>query len=167
MHSGLGEGLSILNPRTLSADTLSQEFCGACHRSANTVGMMPDLGGITNVRFQPYRLSGSRGHDPNDPHFACTACHDPHVDLPLQGASADSKCTDCHAPSATASGSPSQTKQAPSGKVVASSAVAKPCPVANANCDSCHMPRVEIPGTHFKFTDHRIRIVRPGAPYPL
>lgn len=172
MHSGLGEGLSILNPRTLSPDTLSQEFCGACHRSANTVGMMPDLGGITNVRFQPYRLSGSPGHDPNDPHFACTACHDPHVDLPLQGASADSKCADCHTPTATASGSPSQTKQAPSkqapsGKVAASSPVAKPCPVANANCDSCHMPRVEIPGTHFKFTDHRIRIVRPGTPYPL
>lgn len=167
MHSGLGEGLSILNPRTLSPDTLSQEFCGACHRSANTVGMMPDLGGITTVRFQPYRLSGSPGHDPNDPHFACTACHDPHIDLPLQGASADSKCADCHTPTATASGSPSQTKQAPSGKVAASSPVAKPCPVANANCDSCHMPRVEIPGTHFKFTDHRIRIVRTGTPYPL
>src|SRR6266487_2234477 len=172
MHSGLGEGLSILNPRTLSPDTLSQEFCGACHRSANTVGMMPDLGGITNVRFQPYRLSGSSGHDPNDPHFACTACHDPHIDLPLQEASADSKCTGCHTPSATASGSLLQarqapSKQAPSGKVAASSPVAKPCPVANANCDSCHMPRVEIPGTHFKFTDHRIRIVRPGTPYPL
>ncbi len=167
MHSGSGEGLSIFNPKALSPDTLSQEFCGACHRSANTVGMMPDLGGITNVRFQPYRLSGSSGHDPNDPHFACTACHDPHIDLPLQEASADSKCTGCHTPSATASGSLLQARQARSGKVVASSPVAKPCPVANANCDSCHMPRVEIPGTHFKFTDHRIRIVRPGAPYPL
>src|SRR6266496_234110 len=92
MHLSTGEGLGIFNPRKLSPDTLSQEFCGACHRSANAVGMMPNLGGITNVRFQPYRLSGSPGHDPNDPHFACTACHDPHVDLPLQGASADSKC---------------------------------------------------------------------------
>jgi hypothetical protein len=31
---------------------------------------------------------------------------------------------------------------------------------------SCHMPTVELPGAHFKFTDHRIRIVRPGQPYP-
>jgi len=29
------------------------------------------------------------------------------------------------------------------------------------------MPKVEIPGSHFKFTDHRIRIVRPGEPYPI
>jgi hypothetical protein len=28
------------------------------------------------------------------------------------------------------------------------------------------MPQVEIPGSHFKFTDHRIRIARPGDPYP-
>jgi hypothetical protein len=28
------------------------------------------------------------------------------------------------------------------------------------------MPKVEIPGAHFKFTDHRIRIARPGEPYP-
>ena len=166
MHSGAGEGLSIFNPKTLSPDTLSQEFCGACHRSANTVGMMPDLGGIVNVRFQPYRLAGSRGHDPNDPHFACTACHDPHIDLPLQGASADSKCTSCHVPGA-ASGSTLHAKVVPSQKREISSTAPRTCPVANANCDTCHMPKVEIPGTHFKFTDHRIRIVRPGSPYPL
>jgi len=26
------------------------------------------------------------------------------------------------------------------------------------------MPKVEVPGAHFKFTDHRIRIVRPKEP---
>jgi hypothetical protein len=164
MHSGSGGGLFIFDPRTLSPDALSQEFCGACHRSANMVGMMPDLGGIANVRFQPYRLSGSPGHDPNDSHFACTACHDPHIDLPLQDASADSKCTVCHVGNGPAAGSASRTTQA---KVAGTGSVARPCPVEIANCDSCHMPRVAIPGTHFNFTDHRIRIVRPGAPYPL
>ncbi|PYV71745.1 MAG: hypothetical protein DMG97_15295 [Acidobacteria bacterium] len=157
MHLSTGEGLGIFNPRKLSPDTLSQEFCGACHRSANAVGMMPNLGGITNVRFQPYRLSGSPGHDPNDPHFACTACHDPHIDLPLQGAAADSKCTVCH------------VTDSEHAKKMGTTETSGPrsCPVAMEKCDSCHMPRVEIPGTHFKFTDHRIRIVRPGAPYPL
>src|SRR6266404_1397318 len=40
-------------------------------------GQTPNLGGVGNVRFRPYRLFNSRGHDPNNAHFACTACHDP------------------------------------------------------------------------------------------
>lgn len=166
MRSGTGESLLIFNPRNLAPDQLSQEFCGSCHRSANTVGMMPDLGGIANVRFQPYRLAAGR-HDPNDPHFACTACHDPHVDLPLQGASADSKCTVCHAPLASLPKPGGQSVEKPKIKAAGATTAPKSCPVAKSDCDSCHMPKVEIPGTHFKFTDHRIRIVRPGAPYPL
>src|SRR5256885_11772701 len=31
-----------------------------------TLFRSPDLGGINNVRFQPYRLFNSRGHDPKD-----------------------------------------------------------------------------------------------------
>jgi cytochrome c554/c'-like protein len=160
MRSGTVDNVLILDPRTLSADTLSQEFCGACHRSANTVGMMPDLGGVVNVRFQPYRIATGK-HDPNDSHFACIACHDPHIDLPQQGASSDAKCTTCHVPNATGfSLQPApQSRNAPRGP--------KSCPVAKENCDSCHMPKVEIPGTHFKFTDHRIRIVRTGEPFPF
>ena len=40
------------------------------------------------------------------------------------------------------------------------------CPVENKNCVACHMPKVVVPVMHAPFTDHRIRIVRPGAPYP-
>ena len=158
MQSGRADDAFIFNPKTLDPDAVNQEFCGACHRSANTVGMMPDLGGIANVRFQPYRLTSSRGHDSNDPRFACTACHDPHLDLPQQGASSDSKCTSCHAAPAL---------RGATGKTTSSKIVAKSCRVSNSGCDGCHMPKVEIPGTHFKFTDHRIRIVRPGEKYPI
>jgi hypothetical protein len=28
------------------------------------------------------------------------------------------------------------------------------------------MPKIELPGSHAKFTDHQIRVVRPGAGYP-
>ena len=28
------------------------------------------------------------------------------------------------------------------------------------------MPKVNLPGGHMAFTDHQIRIVRPGEPYP-
>jgi len=42
----------------------------------------------------------------------------------------------------------------------------KACPAAAKDCASCHMPRVEFPSMHAEFTDHRIRIVKPGVPYP-
>jgi hypothetical protein len=28
------------------------------------------------------------------------------------------------------------------------------------------MPKTEIPGMHYRYTDHRIRVVHPGDPYP-
>ncbi len=42
----------------------------------------------------------------------------------------------------------------------------KTCRVANANCVTCHMPKIELPGAHASFTDHQIRIARAGEPYP-
>jgi formate-dependent nitrite reductase cytochrome c552 subunit len=38
--------------------------------------------------------------------------------------------------------------------------------VAKANCVTCHMPKIELPGAHARFTDHQIRIARAGEPYP-
>ena len=160
-----GVSMYIFNPKTLDAESLSQEFCGACHRGVDTVAMMPDLGGINNVRFQPYRLFNSRGHDPKDAHFACTACHDPHVDLKQGDTVYDANCTTCHAPRG-AEQAAGQKNIATAGKRPAVSAAGKSCPVASERCVNCHMPKVELPGAHFKFTDHRIRIVRPGEAYP-
>jgi hypothetical protein len=28
------------------------------------------------------------------------------------------------------------------------------------------MPKIELPGAHFKFSDHRIRVVKPDERYP-
>jgi hypothetical protein len=160
-----GKSMYIFNPKTLDAESLSQEFCGACHRGVDTVAMMPDLGGINNVRFQPYRLFNSRGHDPKDARFACTACHDPHVDLQQGDAIYDSKCTTCHAPGG-AEQATGQNNIATAGERPFLSSTGKSCPVASERCVSCHMPKVELPGAHFKFTDHRIRIARRGDAYP-
>jgi hypothetical protein len=177
MSTGDTANSRIFNPMRLSPEKLSQEFCGACHRSADTVAMMPNLGGIGNVRFQPYRLFNSRGHDTNNPHFACTACHDPHIELRTEASSYDANCTGCHTPSRVDTNSPSAQQQvsvAASTKPVAYSATkasaavpaGKPCPVAKERCVTCHMPKVDLPGAHYKFTDHRIRIARSGDPYP-
>ena len=154
------------NPKTLDAETLSQEFCGACHRGVDTVAMMPDLGGIDNVRFQPYRLFNSRGHDPKDTHFACTACHDPHVELKHDDTIYDSNCMACHEPRNAKRPALGDAENEPERKQSDQLSAHKSCPVGIKRCVSCHMPKVELPGAHFKFTDHRIRVVRAGDAYP-
>lgn len=141
----------IFNPGRLSGDDLTQEFCASCHRGVEDVIILPQQGGLNNVRFQPYRIFNSRCYA-DDKRISCTACHDPHKPLVTEAAYYDAKCTACH----QAKSEKIQTeKQAPA------------CKAAKAqDCVACHMPKVELPGAHFRFTDHRIRIVKPGEAYP-
>ena len=127
----------------LSAEDLST-FCGQCHRTWEDVASGGTLG-ITNIRFQPYRLTNSKCYDTEDARISCLACHNPHQEINRQDVSYDSKCQACHA-----GGKPA----------------AKVCKVAEANCVSCHMPKLEMPDSHHKFTDHQIRIVRANDRYP-
>jgi len=161
-----GADATIFNPKTLDAETLSQEFCGACHRGVDSVAMMPDLGGISNVRFQPYRLFNSHGHDPKDPRLTCTTCHDPHLDLNQQDAGNDAHCKTCHDPGIVAQTPSAKQTESTGAKRREGSSPRMKCPVAGDKCMSCHMPKVEVPSSHFQFTDHRIRIARPREPYP-
>ncbi len=128
----------------LSTEDLS-DFCGSCHRTWELVTRAGWRGPV-NVRFQPYRLANSKCYDGTDPRISCIACHDPHKNVVRDAAFYDSKCLACHS-------NPAQ-------------AHAKTCPVAKTNCSSCHMPKVPFPGGHFVFTDHQIRVVKPGEPYP-
>src|SRR5882762_2200940 len=150
----------IFNPGKMSADELSQEFCGSCHRSAEQVISNKLLRGLITVRFQPYRMFTSRAHDPADMRLTCTACHNPHEDPSTDIASYDPKCFACHQSFASLK-SPAVAKAE-----VEDGRTDKACPVGQRQCISCHMPKVEFPGSHFKFTDHRIRIVREGEPFP-
>ncbi len=123
----------------------SSEFCGRCHRTwAQIAASGPH--GILNLRFQPYRLTNSKCYDADDRRISCLACHDPHVDVVRDTASYDSKCQACHYQRANAPG--------------------KVCPVAKKDCAGCHMPKLDLPGAHRKFTDHDIRIVRANGAYP-
>jgi predicted CXXCH cytochrome family protein len=150
----------IFNPGQMNPDELSQEFCGSCHRSAEQVTSNPALRGLNSVRFQPYRMFTSRGHDPFDPRMSCTACHNPHEDPKQEAVYYDAKCFSCHR-----SGESLKSAQLAAAEIE-DGRTSKPCPVANNSCVSCHMPKVELPGSHFQFTDHRIRIARPGEPFP-
>lgn len=132
----------ILNPGQFDTEGMTQ-FCGACHRSWIQVQMI-GIRGIETVRFQPYRIFKSKCYDHQDERISCTACHNPHEELVTDAAHYDAKCTACH--------------QA-GGKL-------RVCPTAKSNCASCHMPKLDLPGAHHTFTDHRIRIVRKGETYP-
>jgi len=137
----------------MAAEDMSN-FCGQCHRTWDTV-VRNRWWGSLNVRFQPYRLANSRCFIGNDPRIKCTSCHNPHQDLPRDDAAYDPACLACHGPAV-------RLKKVST----AGAPVPKPCPVAKSRCVSCHMAKVELPGSHSIFTDHDIRIVRPGDPYP-
>ncbi|HMV84738.1 MAG TPA: multiheme c-type cytochrome [Blastocatellia bacterium] len=142
----------IFNPRRMHPDDLSQQFCGACHRSWETVMQMSERGGASNVRFQPYRLANSKCYkDPDNRRISCSACHDAHEDPKREARFYDAKCTACHQ---VKGGSAAKTQTAPA------------CPTGKTQCVTCHMPKIEPPGLHFNFTDHHIRVVKPGEDHP-
>lgn len=141
----------------LDGDDVAQNMCGACHRSVEDVIALPSRGGIGNVRFQPYRIFNSRCYSA-DKRIGCIACHDPHSSLEQSAAFYDAKCLACH----QSAGEKTAAKPVAAGE----SRDARACKIETKNCSSCHMPRVDVPGAHFKFTDHRIRVVREGAPFP-
>jgi hypothetical protein len=142
---------SIFNPASLNPSDLV-DFCGACHRtSADAVLAGAGRSGVNSVRMQPYRLEKSKCWGKGDARIACTACHDPHIQIVRDVASYDAKCLRCHLQKGTT--------RPTSGHAAA-------CKVQTKNCVTCHMPEIEVPGTHTLFTDHWIRINEPGAPYP-
>jgi hypothetical protein len=144
------EEKQILNPGHFDTEGQSQ-FCGSCHRTWTQVQLMR-IQGVNNVRFQPYRIFNSRCYDLDDKRISCTACHNPHEQLRKEASFYDAKCAACH----RLKGEPVKTgKKGPTCRAGKSQ-----------DCASCHMPQYEIPGSHFKFTDHQIRVVRPGESYP-
>lgn len=143
IKSGNAAAAKIPRLANMPAEDMS-ELCGSCHRTWSHIAANGPRG-INNVRFQPYRLTNSKCYDATDPRISCTACHDPHGPVDTVASHYDAKCTACHA---------------------ATNAGAKVCRVAKQDCSSCHMPKLELPGAHAKFTDHQIRVYRAGAPYP-
>jgi Zn finger protein HypA/HybF involved in hydrogenase expression len=139
---------SIFNPGLMSGDELTQQFCAACHRGAEEFSLLQSME-INNVRFQPYRIFHSKCYS-DDRNISCTACHNPHEPLREDAAYYDKRCLECHS---------LRDKNAKAGGGTS-------CPVADKDCTSCHMPKMEIKAAHFKFTDHYIRVVKPGEKYP-
>jgi hypothetical protein len=148
---------AIVNPATLDARE-QVDFCGACHRTAADVKAEKDFVPL-DIRFQPYRLTKSRCWTNPDVRLTCIACHDPHED-PVQDVRwYDAKCLACHA-KGPKSGNAETGAAETNGHAPA-------CPVKTERCVSCHMPRYQVAPLHSSFTDHFIRIVKPGEAFPL
>jgi hypothetical protein len=154
----ISQGLAaILDPTSFDPPKIV-DFCGACHRAPSDVAAAQDYVPL-NVRFQPYRLSKSPCWSRPDQRITCIACHNPHERLVQDDDFYDAKCVACHsgeiASPSYSSGKETQPPRPPT------------CPVSTGHCVSCHMPKYKDPQFHGSFTDHDIRIVRPGDPYPL
>lgn len=115
--------------------------CGQCHRRADeqdSKTVTTDNSDI--VRFQPVGLVQSacfRG----SPKMTCLTCHDPHRPLSAQNSLGISQCVQCH------DGAAGHDPMCGAGH--------------RDDCLRCHMPKVR--GTRpVEFTDHWIRIRRPG-----
>lgn len=152
-------GLASVPPKLghMATEDISN-FCGQCHRSFGDV-VRKHMFGTINVRFQPYRLANAKCYDGADPRISCLACHDPHRNLVTGAASYDARCLACHSSAAATTaktGTPAATRKP----------LAKSCPMANSGCTGCHMPKIELSQAHRAWSDHFIRVVRAGAPYP-
>jgi hypothetical protein len=148
VQSGKLQQPHIFNPATLAPGDLVK-FCGTCHRTRAHVEAL-QLKGTLTVRFQPYRLTESPCFSARDRRISCVACHDPHRNPEHEPVFYDSKCLACHRSSTSKGAGETSARLAPR------------CPVASSRCVTCHMPKYELSGSHFKFTDHRIRVVRLG-----
>jgi hypothetical protein len=148
LHRGDTSKAAAANLSAMKSEDLSN-LCGKCHPRWDEIAATGPRGPL-NVRFQIYRLTNSLCYDSADARISCAACHDAHAHRAKEAAFYDARCQACHT----------------RGKQPAGARNPKSCPVAKGECISCHMPKVEIPELHFRFTDHRIRIARAGERYP-
>jgi hypothetical protein len=144
----IGKSGGIRSLNNLGAEDMN-EFCGTCHRTWEKVQLMK-VRGIQTLRFQPYRLTNSACFDATDERISCTACHNVHQPLVRQPEYYDAKCNACHS--------------ADLKRTNAKAYVGKSCPKESKNCVTCHMPKLEVPGSFAEFSDHHIR--KPGGELP-
>lgn len=141
----------ILNPDDLTP-VQQVDLCGSCHSTSWDVRLMGAVG-VQTVRFPAYRLEKSHcWNAKGDQRLVCTSCHNPHAPLEKNDIAYDVACLTCHV-----------TKDQPTKDVLHTAAA---CPVSTTRCISCHMPKVELPEMHHRFTDHNIRIAQNTSTFP-
>jgi hypothetical protein len=125
---------AIVRPERAAGEPIVR-LCGQCHSPRGRSVSPTDP---VSIRFQATTLTWSRCYTRSRDTLDCLTCHDPHRDAATAPAAYESKCLDCHGPSATTR-----------------------CPVNPTRaCIGCHMPTVRGAVPHSPFTDHYIRVHR-------
>jgi hypothetical protein len=126
--------------------------CVDCHSEDGTVKPSdPEF-----TRFQGTTFRYSRCFIASKDRFVCTTCHDPHGALETDSTRYEARCLSCHASTSREQPAANATARSSQGAVASGG---KACPVnPSKNCVSCHMPKVEDPSRHARFTDHHIRV---------
>jgi tetratricopeptide (TPR) repeat protein len=133
--AGLDE-TAIARPGRASGATVVR-LCGQCHSPRRST---PSPADPASIRFQATTLTWSRCYTQSRGALDCLTCHDPHRDAETAPASYESKCLDCHGPSAATRCNVRPTR----------------------DCIGCHMPTVRGVVPHSPFTDHHIRVHSPS-----
>ncbi len=146
---------------TLAGGPAIVGLCGQCHSPRD-----PDLpltpGAPESVRFQGVSFTWSRCFTEGRGTLDCITCHDPHHNVETTTARYEARCLDCHPAARPAAGRTDPQPRRPDRPRPVTGAT---CPVQpERGCIDCHMPRVEIPMAHTKFTDHYIRVHRDTSP---
>jgi hypothetical protein len=146
-------------PDRWTSETLVM-LCGTCHRHPSRTPpeqIRPDDPQL--ARFQPVGITQSRCYLESGGVFSCVSCHDPHARALTDRASYSSICLSCHEDRGSSADQSTRRKATPADSYRASGT---PCPVSpRRGCVDCHMPRADS-GQHILFTDHWIRVRRPG-----
>lgn len=150
VRAGKPQDATLFSPADLRPK-MRRDFCDQCHESASNMKAEHPQG-TRSVVSPAYRLEQSRCYHAADQRSSCSFCHEPHAPMEQKSAAYDSKCLACHAERGEA--------------IARSDQPGKACPVGNKNCAGCHMPKVTVTNSPIPFTDHRIRIVAAGAPFP-
>jgi len=148
-ESGFAEMAIALTSRTPSRARLNS--CVECHSEDGTVPPSdPEF-----TRFQGTTFLLSRCFVANQDRFSCTTCHNPHRALETDSTRYEANCLRCHGATRRGDRAAQASASSAEGPIAAGG---KACPVnPSMNCISCHMPKVEDPSRHTRFTDHHIR----------
>jgi len=141
--------LAIARPTLVSGPPIVA-LCGDCH-SPRTKDLKLSPGSPASIRFPAVTLTWSRCYSESGDALDCTTCHNPHQNAEASTRWYESRCLECHSAAGRAANRPPAHGSDRAGP--------KSCPVRPASgCINCHMPKVETPVAHTRFTDHFIRV---------
>jgi hypothetical protein len=151
-RSGYAEMAIALTAKTPHPERLKS--CASCHAADGSI--QPSDPEFTRAQGTTFLFS--RCYRASKDQMSCTTCHDPHRSVETAMSHYETKCLACHGAISPPLGTPRSSRVDRETR----RSTASPCPVnANANCISCHMPKVDDRSRRSRFTDHHIRI-HPG-----